>query len=141
MTATVADERRTSTVRRVEPFERIELRDPTNWVDLVAVPGDTTEVVIEGPPAMVERVLMTVEDGTLRIRLTGTIGDRLHDAFTTSLTRQHIRYRISTPRLLEVRIGGLARICVDAFGADAPVVTRVGPHPPLMPRPPLPRSH
>lgn len=139
-TATVAEEPRTRLVRRVEPFDRIELRDPTNWVDLIAVPGASEEVVAEGPSVMLERVLMSVEGGMLHIRLTATLTERLHDALTTSLTRQHLVYRVRAPRLLEVRVGGLARICVDAFGADAPVVTRIGPHLPVIPRPAAPPS-
>jgi hypothetical protein len=136
----VAEERRTRIVRRVEPFDRIELRDPANWVDLVVEPGAPEEVVAEGPPAMLERALISVEGGTLCIRLSATLTERLHDALATSLTRQHLVYRVRAPRLLEVRVGGLARICADAFGADAPVITRIGPRLPVIPRPPAPPS-
>jgi hypothetical protein len=135
MTATALSER-TSEVRDVAPFERVELQDPTNWVDLVVQPGERQIVVLEGSPEMVARVRTRVEDGTLRITLEGGIADHVRDAFTTSLTRQRLVYRIHARRLLEVRVAGLVRVAVDAFGADAPVVTRLEPHAPVMPQPP-----
>jgi hypothetical protein len=135
MTATALSER-TSEVRDVAPFERVELRDPTNWVDLVVQPGERQIVVLEGAPEMVARVRTRVEDGTLRIALGGSIADHVRDAFTTSLTRQRLVYRIHARRLLEVRVAGLVRVAVDAFGPDAPVVTRLEPHAPSMPQPP-----
>ncbi len=136
MTLSVLPGERTSEVRQVAAFERVELRDPTNWVDLVVAPGERQIVVVEGPLEMVARVRTRVEDGTLRITLAGSIADHVRDAFTTSLTRQRLVYRIHAPRLLEVMVAGLVRVGVDAFGPDAPVVTRLRPGAPAMPLPP-----
>lgn len=132
----VAGEVHSSEVREVPAFERIELRDPTNWVDLVAEPGERESVVVEGPPEMLVRVRTRVKDRTLRITLAGSLAQHVRDALTTSLTRQHLVYRIRAPRLLEVRVAGLVRVAVEAFGADAPVVHRPQPQPPAMPQPP-----
>jgi hypothetical protein len=136
MTATALPRERTSEVRDVPPFERVELRDPTNWVDLLVQPGKRQIVVVEGPAEMLARVRTRVEDRTLRITLEGSVADHVRDAFTTSLTRQRLVYRIHAPRLLEVRVAGLVRVTVHAFGADAPVVTELEPHVPVMPEPP-----
>ena len=127
---------RTSEVREVAAFERIELRDPTNWVDLVVRPDERYLVVIEGSPEMIARIHTIVEDGTLRIRLGGSIADHVRDAFTTSLTRQCLVYRIHAPRLLEVRVAGLVRVAAHEFGANAPVITHLEPRAPVMPEPP-----
>ena len=124
-------------VRDLPPFERIELRDPASWVDLVAEPGDRHVIEIEAPPELLARIQTRVEAGTLRIALAATLSEMLRDAFTTSLTRQHVGYRIRAPRLLEVRVAGRARVAVHAYGANAPVVTRLEPVPPTRPNPPV----
>ena len=127
---------RTSEVREVAPFERIELRDPTNWVDLVVRPDERHLVIIEGSPEMVGRIHTAVEDRTLRIRLGGSIADHVRDAFTTSLTRQRLVYRIHAPRVLEVRVAGLVTVAAHEFGTNGPVITHLEPHVPVMPEPP-----
>lgn len=37
--------------REFSGLERLELRDRTNWVDLIIEPGEREALVIEGPPA------------------------------------------------------------------------------------------
>lgn len=139
MTATAApNERRTTELRDLPPFERIDLHDRANWVDLIAEPGDRETLEVEGLPETLTRVHARVEDGVLRITLTSGLPDLLRDAVTTSLTRKHVVYRVRAPRLLEVRVGGLVRVSVHAFGKDAPVVTRMEPHAPIAPHPPVP---
>ncbi len=139
MTSTLAPRRaRQSEVRDVAPFDRIELRDPANRVDLIVEPGPQL-VVIEGRAELIRRVRTKVVDGILRITLAGGVVDHVRDAVTTSLTRQWIVYRIRAPRLYELRVAGLVSVSVSAFGADAPVVTRLGPpQPPTWPIPPTP---
>lgn len=133
MTSTVAPRRaRQREVRDVAPFDRIELRDPANRVDLIVEPGSQL-VAIEGRAETIRRVRTEVVAGILRITLAGGVVDHVRDAVTTSLTRQWIAYRIRVPRLYEVRVAGLVSVSVSAFGADAPAVTRLGP-----PRPPIP---
>ena len=124
-------------VRDLPPFERIELRDPASWVDLVAEPGDRHVVEIEAPPELMARIQTRVEAGTLRISLVATLSEMLRDAFTTSLTRHRVGYRVRAPQLLEIRVAGRVRVAVHAYGASAPVVTRLEPSPPTGPRPPI----
>jgi hypothetical protein len=129
----------------VPPFERVELGDPVNEVHLTASPDERHSVIVEGPPEMLRRIRGTVTDGVLRITLVGGLAERLGDVATTSLTRRHLVYRVRAPRLLEVRVGGYVHVAVDAYGADAPVVTRLEPpaprepHAPPAPAPPRPR--
>jgi hypothetical protein len=139
MTATIAaGGTRARETRDVPPFERIDLRDRTNWIDLIAEPGEREGLVVEGPPDTLARVHARVEDGVLRITLAASLRDLLRDSVTTSLTRRHLVYRVRARRLLEVRVAGLVRVSVHAFGRDAPVVTRLEPYPPISPHPPIP---
>lgn len=128
---------RRSEVRDVAPFDRIELHDPANRVDLIVEPGPQ-HIVIEGRTEMIHRVRTDVVDGVLRITLAGGLVDHVRDAVTTSITRQWIVYRIRVPRLYELRVAGLVTASVSAFGAEAPVVTRLGPPLPIPPIPPAP---
>jgi hypothetical protein len=120
----------------VSPFERVELRDPVNRVHLIAAPGERHTVAAEGAPETLRRVRAEVTDGILRITVAGSVADHLRDAVTTSLSRQELVYRVHAPRLREVRVAGYVSVAVDAFGADAPVVTRLEPQAPAPPRPP-----
>lgn len=126
---------------RLGSFRRIELRDPANWAHLVVEPGGRATLEVEGPGNVVRRVHADVDDEILRISLGGGLLAHVSDALTTSLTREQVTYRVQAPRLDEVRVLGMVHVSVDAFGADAPVVTRLGPVPPLAPlgpRPPRP---
>ncbi len=134
MTATTPRTRSQATrTRELAPFERIELRDPANWVELTVEPGDAENITIDGPADLVDRVRTDVLHGTLHIRLAGSATDRLRDALTTSLDRRQLTYLVRARRMLEVRVRGLVRVSVDAFGADAPVVTSLVPKPPRPP--------
>jgi hypothetical protein len=120
----------------VPPFDRVELRDSVNEVDVIATPAERHSVLVDGPPEMLRRIRGTVADGVLRITIGGSLADRIRDAATTSLTRRHLVYRVSAPRLFEVRLSGYVHVAVDAYGADAPVVTRLGPQAPRAPQAP-----
>ncbi|MBP1705455.1 MAG: hypothetical protein H6Q36_1194 [Chloroflexi bacterium] len=128
VTTTRAPEEATRTLDLVR-FERIELRDPANWVDLIVDPGAAERITVHGPRDLVDRVRIDVRRDSLHIGLAGTVTERVRDALTTSLNRRHLTYRIQARRVLEVRVRGLVRVSVTAFGADAPVVTRLVPHP------------
>ena len=134
MTATTPRTRSQATrTRELAPFERIELRDPANWVELTVEPGEAESITIDGPPDLVDRVRTDVHHGMLHIRLAGSATDRVRDALTTSLGRRRLTYLVRARRILEVRVRGLVRVSVDAFGADAPVVTSLVPKPPRPP--------
>jgi hypothetical protein len=132
----VPGELHTSEVLPVTPFERIDLRDHVNWVDLIAEPGERELLVVEGPSSMLPRVHAVVEGDTLHITLSASIANHVRDAFTTSLTRHHLVYRVRVPRLLEVRVAGMVRVAVHAFAENAPVVTRMEPSTPQVTLPP-----
>jgi hypothetical protein len=135
---TATDAPRATELRDTAPFDRLEVHDPANEVDVIVEPGDRQHLAIEGPPEIVARVRTVVIDRTLMVTLAGGLSDRLRDAVTTSLTRHHVTYRITTPRLLEVRVAGLVRVAIEGFGSNRPVVTSLEPHPPAMPRSPAP---
>lgn len=116
-------------------FRRIELRDPANRAHLVVEPGHRATLEAEGPAEIVRRVRAAVDGEILRITLGGGPLVRVGDALTTSLTPEPVSYRVQAPRIDEVRVLGPVHVSVDAFGADAPVVTRLPPVPPPAPRP------
>ena len=130
MTAIAAPEVRLSEVRSVAPFVRIELRDPVNQVDLIAEPGEPQVLVVEGPAATLHRVQTVVDSGILRITLATGVADHVRDALAPGHQRRVLVYRVQAPRLDEVRVAGLVSVSVAAFGADAPVVTRIEPQVP-----------
>lgn len=123
----------TTRTQALQPFLRIELRDPAHWVALTVEPADRETMTVTGPPDILDRVRATVDGDTLHITLGGGIGDHVRDALTTSLTRRHLAYRIGARSLLEIRIQGFVRVSADAFGADAPAVTVLRPRPPDIP--------
>lgn len=120
----------------MERVRRIQLQDPTNWALLVLEPGEPESLSVEGPPDVIRRVRAKVNGETLVIDLGGGLGERVRDALTTSLTRQHVTYRVRALHLAEVRVRGLVSVDAGAFGTDAPRVTRLEPTPTAPPPPP-----
>lgn len=114
-------------------FRRVELRDPTNWVELIVEPGAPAALSVEGSPDVVDRVRTRLDGGTLLITLTGSLTEKVRDALTTSLTRRRLTYRLRAPDLVEVAVLGMVQVMVDAFGSDRPLVTRLEPAPPRAP--------
>jgi hypothetical protein len=116
-------------------FRRVELRDPTNWVEFIVEPGAPVALSIEGSRDFVGRVRTRVDGGTLLITLAGSLTEKVRDALRTSLTRRRLTYRLRAPDLIEVAVLGMVQVTVDAFGTDRPVVTRLEPAPPQAPHP------
>jgi hypothetical protein len=117
-------------------FERLELRDRTNWVDLIIEPGEREALVIEGPPEILTRIKTEVQAGTLKIALGGNLFQKVQDALTTSLSRKKVRYHLTAKRLTEVKVFGMVNVDVSAFGKERPTVKYAGPVPPNIPVPP-----
>jgi hypothetical protein len=129
---------RTIMTQKMDKVRRVELRDPANWGELVVEPAERVSFTVEGPPDIVERVRARVDGETLRIGLGGSLGDRVRDALTTSLSRRHVTYRVRAPHLDRIRVFGLVQVDSHAFGAEAPIVAHVGPTAPFAQRPPAP---
>ena len=122
--------------REVGGFERLELRDRTNWVDLIIEPGEREALVIEGPSEILARIKTDVQAGTLKIALGGNLLQKVQDALTTSLSRKKVRYHLTAKRLTEVKVFGYVNVDVSAFGKERPTVKYAGPVPPNIPVPP-----
>lgn len=121
--------------REVGGFERLELRDRTNWVDLIIEPGEREALVIEGPVEILARIKTEVQAGTLKIELGGNLFQKVQDALTTSLSRKKVRYHLTAKRLTEVKVFGMVNVDVSAFGKDRPKVKYAGAVPPNIPVP------
>jgi hypothetical protein len=117
----------------LEPFQRLELRDPTNQVELIAHPGEGYSLVIQAPDEMRKRMQIRVQEGTLSISLHGGILERLRDALTTSLTRQFIRLEVSAPSLKSIDVRGWVSVDARAYGNRQPELVRGGPFAMLAP--------
>ena len=124
-----------SETRDVSGFRRLELRETVNWVELIAVPGETEQLTIEGPPEYVARVKSEVRGETLVMSLSGNLSDRVKDALTTSLTRKTVTYHLTAENLVEIEVAGLIRVNLEAYGDNWPVVVDRLPGPPIRPRP------
>ncbi len=122
--------------REVSGFERLELRDRTNWVNLIIEPGEQEALVIEGPSEILARIKTEVQAGTLKITLGGNLLQKVQDALTTSLTRKKVRHHLTAKRLIEVKVFGMVNVDVSAFGKEKPTVKYAGPLPPNIPVPP-----
>ena len=84
-------------------FERLELRDRTNWVDLIIEPGEGEALVIEGPLEILTRIKTEVQAGTLKIALGGNLVQKVQGALTTSLSRKKVRYHLTARDSLRSR--------------------------------------
>jgi len=122
-----------SETREVGGFERLELSETVNWVDLVVEPGEPEKLIIEGPPAYVARVKSAVRGDTLQVSLAGGLSDRVKDALTTSLTRKTVTYHLTAKNLVEIKVIGLIQVNLDAYGDVRPVVKDRLPLPPTPP--------
>ena len=49
--------------RELGGFERLELRDRANWVDLIIEPGEREALVIDGPLEILNRIKTEVQAG------------------------------------------------------------------------------
>jgi hypothetical protein len=121
--------------RSVSGFQRLELREGANWVDLVVEPGEPELLTIEGPPEYAARVKSEVRGDTLKVSLGGGLSDKVKDALTTSLTRQTIRYHLTAKHLVEIEVVGLIWVDLEAYGDKRPVVKDRLPAPPRPSRP------
>lgn len=124
-----------SETTKVSGFQRLELCETANWVDLVVEPGEPELLTIEGPPEYVARVKSEVRGETLRVSLAGGLSDKVKDALTTSLTRKKITYHLTAKNLVEIKVIGLIRVNLEAYGENRPVVQDRLPAPPIQPRP------
>jgi hypothetical protein len=120
--------------RNVSGFQRLEVREGANWVDLVVKPGEPELLTIEGPPGYVARVKSEVRGDTLKVSLAGGLSAKVKDALTTSLTRQTVRYHLTARNLVEIEVTGLVQVHLEAYGDDRPVVKDRLPAPPRPPR-------
>jgi len=123
----------TSTERPLEAFQHVNLRDPVNQVELILRPGETHAAAIEASPLMLQRIRLQVRSGTLYVSLRGNLAEKLADALTTSLTREHVRVTLTSPGLHSVRVKGWVAIDSQAYGARQPAIRRAGPFAPLAP--------
>jgi hypothetical protein len=124
-----------SETRKVSNFRRLELCETVNWVDLIAEPGETEQLTIEGPPEYIDRVVSEVQGDTLKVSLSGSLSDKVKDALTTSLTRKMVTYHLTAKNLVEIEVAGLIRVNLDAYGENRPMVKDLLPRPPIQPWP------
>jgi hypothetical protein len=127
--------------RELQEFNRLELCDPANWVELVITSGDKESLTIQAPAELIPRIKTQVRHGTLVINLGGTILEKILDALTTSLTRQKVTYHLTVCRLDEIFLCGLISLDTQELENNRPVIRRLGPgYFPLAFNPPFVKS-
>lgn len=116
-----------TTIRNLQDFNRLEVWDPANWVELVITSGEKESLTIQGPAEIVSRIKTGVKDGTLVITLGGTILDKIKDALTTSLTRKKVTYHLTVRQLDEVSLRGLISVDTSCLETSKPDIRRMAP--------------
>ena len=116
-----------ASIQDLGDFEEIIFRDPTNWVDLVLHEAEQPGIRIIGPELMTRRYRCWIRGSRLYIALGGTITERIIDAFTTSLTRKHVRIEVDVLRLVRVKATGLVTVDGSALHALRPEIQLFGP--------------
>lgn len=132
-----------TSLRNLQEFNRLEVCDTANWVNLVINPGEKESLTIQGPAKLIPRIRTQVRDGTLVITLGGTILDKILDALTTSLTRKKITYSLTVRQLDEIFLCGLISLDIQNPENNRPTIRRLGPgsfplafYPPFVKSPP-----
>lgn len=100
----------TTQTRDVGPFDRITLGGNNAENEFVIRQGERESLSIEAPDEILARVETGTHDGHLRIRMAGSLADRIRDALATSLTRPHIRYTVTARSLTGLEVFGMTSV-------------------------------
>ena len=98
--------------RDVKYFNKIVLKEHHEG-ELYITIGKREGLTIEAPEDIITRIESSVKDDTLTIKTTGTILEKIGDAFRTSLTRKVIKYHITVRELQSLDVAGLIKAEVD----------------------------
>jgi hypothetical protein len=127
MQGLMSTEMNCASIQDLGEFEEIIFRDPTNWVDLVLHEAEQPGIKIIGPESMTRRYRCWIRGSSLYIRLGGNFTERIIDAFTTSLTRKHVRVEVGVANLVRVKATGLVTVDGSALHALQPEIQLFGP--------------
>ena len=99
----------TTQTRSVTGFERVSLRSQ-HENELTITQGEQEGLTIEGPPEILERISSEVRHGQLAIVLEGSLGEKIADALSTSLSRPRIKYHLTVKELRELELHAIATV-------------------------------
>lgn len=92
--------------RAVKPFDHILVR---GYGDLQIVQGPAPALTVTTHKSLIDRIESRIKDGRLTLGF-GSWWDKLTQAFTTSLTRQPIIYRLTVPTLAGLETQGMVKV-------------------------------
>ena len=127
MQAPIDTELNCTTILDLGEFEEIIFRDPTNWVTLVLRESEQPRLEITGPETMTQRYRCRLHGSKLYITLGGDWTDRIIDAFTTSLTRKHVRIEVDVVNLQRVKATGMVEVDSSDLNRLSPEIQLFGP--------------
>lgn len=99
-------------------FDRIALQVTNVENEVFIAGGERAALTIEARPDVLAKIRAEVRDGQLQIQMGGSWSDKLGAALATSLTRPHIKYVLTAPRLTDLDIIGLVHAKVDNIKAE-----------------------
>lgn len=102
--------------RAIAGFDRVLLR---GYGDLEIVSGPVPGLTITTHKTLIDRLESEVKDGRLTLGF-ASWRDKVGQAFTTSLDRKPISYRLTVARLAGLEIRGMARVRGDGIAGDGP---------------------
>lgn len=102
----------------IADFDRIALHVLNIENELVVQRGQRQSLTIEAEPELFDKLEAEVRDGRLDIHTAGGWADKIKSALSTSLTRPHVKYIVTTPRLSGLDIDCLAEVYADQIETD-----------------------
>lgn len=99
--------------RELAGFSRVVLKD---YGDLEIVLGTAESITIETTAEFLDKITTVVKNETLEIGIGANWLEKLQHAFSTSLSRTPIKYRLSAKSLNGVEVRGAARVKAAKLG-------------------------
>lgn len=111
----------------VGAFDRIVLQAINIENELLVKQGQRESLTIEARPEIFDKIKTETHSGRLTIHTGSTWCEKIIAALSTSLTRPHVKYVVTTPRLTDLDIACLADVRVEKVETERLHVKFGGP--------------
>ncbi len=118
---------RITRIVEVSAFDRITLQAINIENEFVVKQGQRESLTIEARPEVFDKIKTETHSGRLTVHTGSTWCERIMAALSTSLTRPHVKYVVTTPRLTDLDIACLADVRVEKVETDRLHVRFGGP--------------
>ena len=105
-------------MRDIEDFSKIELR---GWGDITITQGDSCQLMVEGVPELLDRLIVEVQSDTLILRF-----ENNHAVDWQVFKKDAIHYNITLPVCESIRIGGKSSVTAGTLKGEDLAITAPG---------------